>query len=247
MNKLAREMLERGFVVKSDGSKQELHSNTSQEQAEFLIKQVRAVDATRTLEVGLAFGVSALCISEEVGRKQNGKHYAIDPFQAECWDNAGLRHLKEAGLSHVCEYLNQTAEKALPALSAQGEVLDFVYIDAGKRMDDTIIYARYAAEMLKVGGRIAFDDACYPGIRKALRYLVQQPQFRVVEIHAPLPISGVRKLAGSLIRALPLPKKSLFFANELLVPDEQLGIAGECVVVEKISDEHPDWKWHQLF
>jgi predicted O-methyltransferase YrrM len=52
--------------------------------------------AERTIEVGLALGMSALFLCQAV-LDRGGRHVAIDPLQAESWNGAGLRTLREAG------------------------------------------------------------------------------------------------------------------------------------------------------
>jgi hypothetical protein len=50
----------------------------------------------RTLEVGLAYGGSALAIAathQELGHAGTGPHTVFDPFQADGWDNAALAAL----------------------------------------------------------------------------------------------------------------------------------------------------------
>src|SRR3712207_365400 len=48
-----------------------------------------AEGATRTIEVGLALGISTFCLCQAVLRR-GGRHVAVDPFQRESWNAAGL-------------------------------------------------------------------------------------------------------------------------------------------------------------
>ena len=196
MNKLACEILEQGSVRHPDGHEIPLHSNTSLGQGEFLVRQIREIGANVTLEIGLAYGISALFICDEIHQSPGAKHYAIDPYQlTDSWSGLGLEHLTRAGLRDVCDFRNDLAENVLPQLAQDGVQLDFAYVDAGKRMDNVLIYTHYLTRMSRIGGRIAYDDVCYPGIRKALRYLVQQKHFRVAATWSPSSPSLSRRMA----------------------------------------------------
>lgn len=246
MNELAGEILRRGTVEGSDGVFLPLHSHTSPEQCEFLVHQVVSTHAVVTIEVGLAYGISALCICDAIRNRPGALHHVIDPFQlTESWHGLGLKNLERAGLTNVTKFYPESAQSCLARLASSGLQVDFAYIDAGKRMDDILIFTHFIGQMLRVGGRIAFDDVCFPGIRKALRYLVQEPQFRVVDVFQPYEATKTRRSAHALAGLVPGAKK--LFAPELLSPDQELNIAGRCVVLEKVSDDDGDWQWHPDF
>ena len=246
MNSFALEILNRGTVETSAGEFVPLHSNTSPEQAEFLVDQIRHIQAAVSIEIGLAYGISALCISDAIRDRPAARHHVIDPFQlTESWNGLGLKNLERAGLRNLCEFYPEPAQTCLARLVTQGLKIDFAYIDAGKRMDDILIFTHFISQMLRVGGRIAYDDVCFPGIRKALRYLVQEPQFRVVAVFQAEPVTLKRQAVHRL--ATLIPGADQLFAPELLQTNHQLGISGRCVVLEKVSDESGDWQWHPEF
>lgn len=246
MNSVARDILTRGTVEDENGQFLELHSNTSLEQAEFLVEQVQQIKATITVEVGLAYGISALCICDAIRERPGARHHVIDPFQlTESWRGIGLKNIARAGLQDLCTFYPEPAQTCLARLATQGLKIDFAYIDAGKRMDDILIFTHFISQMLRVGGRIAYDDVCFPGIRKALRYLSQEPQFRVAAVFQADPVTLKRQAVHRL--ATLIPGADHLFAPELLQTDQQLGISGRCVVLEKVSDESGDWQWHPEF
>ncbi len=237
------EIVKRGYVETADGRRLPLHSATSFEQCEFIQQQMQSVGAAKTLEVGLAYGISALAICQELQGTVGGRHIAIDPWQkTECWHSVGLENLRRAGFETLVDFFDESAEQCLPKLAAAGVCLDFAYIDAGKRLDDTLIYSSYVMRMLRVGGRVVFDDAQFPGIRAALRYLVQDPRYRCVATLNPDGRSWRRSSAEALVRHLPLANR--LAAPDILMSDRELGIAGHCVVLEKVADTEADWKWH---
>jgi predicted O-methyltransferase YrrM len=246
VNELAVRMLTSGFLQDRHDRDVPLHSHTSLGQAEFLIQQLRSIDASTTLEIGLAYGISALCIADEIKGKPNARHYVIDPFQnSTYWSGLGLLNLERAGLRSIVDFREDLAQMVLPQLIQDGVRIDFAYVDAGKRMDDTLLFSHFLQQLVRVGGLIAFDDLSFPGIRKALRYILQQEHFQLKAVFGDQPVTATRKLASSLVRGLP--GGSRIFAPELLLPDSELGIATNCVVIEKIAEPAVKWDWHPFF
>ncbi|MFM7168237.1 MAG: O-methyltransferase [Planctomycetaceae bacterium] len=243
---LWRQIIRRGWVETEDGRRLPLHSATSEAQCCFIQEQMRAVQAVRTLEIGLAYGLSALAICQELQGLPGARHIVIDPWQrTESWHGAGLENLHRAGVLNLVDFHESSAEMCLPKLASLNHSIDFAYIDAGKRLDDTIVYFAYILRMLRTGGRVVFDDAQFPGIRTALRYIVQDGRIRVVGCMNPDGASFRRRMAELLLRHLPGAARLI--SKEILRSDRELGIAGNCVVVEKVSDDEADWKWHPRF
>jgi predicted O-methyltransferase YrrM len=198
------------------------------------------------LEIGLAYGISALCIAESIRHQPGARHIVIDPFQnSESWQGVGLLNLQRAGLDSVIDFREEPAQMALPKLISEGVQIDFAYIDAGKRMDDILIFVHFLGRLLRVGGLIAFDDLTFPGIRKALRYVVQQDHFKTTAEFGSQRPSMLRRSISYF--ALRMPKGDRLFAPELLRPDEAFGVSGNCVVLDKIAEPAEGWQWHTLF
>jgi predicted O-methyltransferase YrrM len=238
-----RNLMKDGFSTTATGVTVPLHSGTSFAQCEFIVKQLEAINAKTTLEIGLAFGFSALAICDYHSRRGQGLHHIIDPFQnTESWHGLGLQHLNSCHFASVYAFIEEDAELSLPKLLQRGVKLDMAYIDAGKRMDDILLYSNYILAMLNVGGRIVFDDVCFPGVRSALRYLVQDKRVRVVDGFGEQKSSIIRKIASGTLPFLDLTKRIL--SNSLQLSDKNLKINHSCVVVEKISPDTKDWQWH---
>lgn len=239
------DLIARGEVETADGRRLPLHSGTSLSQCQFIQEQLRAVNARVTLEIGLAYGLSAIAICDKLRGKAGALHHVIDPFQnTASWDGVGLENLRRNGLQDHFKFYCQTAEECLPSLASSGLQLDFAYIDAGKRLDDTLVYSTYVMKMLRVGGRVVFDDAGFPGIRQALRYLSQDIRYRVVASQGPDGFSWRRRI---LELAASVPGAGRVLSPELMRSSRSLQVAAHCVVLEKVSDAEPDWKWHPQF
>lgn len=246
MNELAEAILSSGFMEDSAGCQIPLHSHTSKEQAEFLETQVRSINAVTTLEIGLAYGISALCIAEAIRHTPCARHIVIDPFQnTSSWEGLGLWNLERAGLGELIDFREGYAQDVLPKLILENVQVDFAYIDAGKRMDDILIFSYFLERLLRVGGLVAFDDLAFPGIRKALRYILQQDHFQLKASFDIQPTSIIRRSISGVVRRLPRGER--IFAPELLLSDAELGIAASCVVIEKVAEPKSDWSWHPLF
>jgi predicted O-methyltransferase YrrM len=90
--------------------------------------------AERTIEVGLALGMSALFLCHAV-LAGGGRHVAIDPFQLESWNGAGLRTLREAGVDELVEVIEEESQLALPRLVGEGRAFDLAFVDGDHRFE----------------------------------------------------------------------------------------------------------------
>lgn len=104
-------------VARSDGTAHNLFPvAVSAAEGEALREWVTREGATRTVEVGLGYGISALFICE--GLLTNGdtaaRHVAIDPHQATRFANCGLQFIDEAGLAALVEYWAEESQTVLP-------------------------------------------------------------------------------------------------------------------------------------
>ena len=69
------------------------------------------------IEIGLAYGVSALAIAEAlVSVGSSGPYLIIDAFQQEQFHDAGWRAIERAGLVHLASLLRERSQHALPRL-----------------------------------------------------------------------------------------------------------------------------------
>ena len=128
----------------------------------------------KTLEVGLLFATSALCItstSAEYGIAESHRHHAIDPFQTEHWDNIGRRVLRDAGLLDAVEIHEELSCFALPAICKEGHRFDLIYIDGSHIFEDVFIDVYYAWQLLNVGGVMLLDDCTDAHVAKVIRFV----------------------------------------------------------------------------
>ena len=113
MNPVLKRILETGYVKSADGELVKLHSNISPEEGEFLQQIIEEVKPKVSLEIGLAFGISALFICDALTKVQASRHIIIEPY-----DWGGLNNLKEAGYEQLIELHSLPSFRALPRLEA---------------------------------------------------------------------------------------------------------------------------------
>jgi len=162
-----------------------LHSAVSEKDGMFLYQLIVDSKFTRTLEVGLAFGISAMymCLAHSRGESE-GTHTAIDPNQSkERWSNVGLDNLTRAGLHTHMQHISEASETVLPRLVQQGQVFDLIFIDGNHSFEHVFVDAFYSERLLKEGGILYFDDNNWPGVHKAISYFYRNRShvFEIIE------------------------------------------------------------------
>jgi predicted O-methyltransferase YrrM len=123
----------------------------------------------RTIEVGLALGISALWFCQAVAER-GGRHVAVDPFQEESWHGAGLRTLREGGVGELVDVIEEESQLALPRLVSEGRGFDFAFVDGDHRFEGVFLDLYYMTRLVRPGGLIAIDDMWMPSIRMAVAY-----------------------------------------------------------------------------
>jgi predicted O-methyltransferase YrrM len=131
--------------------------------------------AGTVIEVGLAYGSSALAIGEALaaGAEQPGgtpRHVVIDPFQRDAYHDVGWNLMIRAGLDRIAELIRQPSSEALPRLLAEGVVADAAFVDGSHRFHEVFVDLYYLRKIVKPGGLIVLDDDWAPSIRTAVRY-----------------------------------------------------------------------------
>jgi predicted O-methyltransferase YrrM len=161
----------RGNVENEDGGVIELipHS-VERAKGEALRDLAIAEGASRTIEVGLALGMSALFFAQAV-LQTGGRHTAIDPFQRESWKGAGLRTLREAGVEDLVEVIEEESQLALPRLVAEAREFDFAFVDGDHRFEGVFLDLYFMTRLVKPGGLVVVDDMWMPAVRTAVAYI----------------------------------------------------------------------------
>lgn len=136
------------------------------------------------IEVGLAYGSSALAIGEALcsmgGRDVS--HIVIDPFQATAYDYVGWDALNAAGLAAQTTFIAEASSIVLARLAAEGLTADAAFVDGSHRFHEVFVDLYFLRKLVRPGGLIVLDDAASPSVAAALRYFDLNLGWRPVSI-----------------------------------------------------------------
>lgn len=177
---------------------------------ECLNRLARAEKATRTIETGLCLGFSALAFLEAGCAIDDHVHVAIDPFESSVWGNAGIRAVREAGLSNRFEFFEEPSQLVLPSLLRDGRGFDMGFIDGNHRFEHAFIDLYYLSRLVRPGGLIVVDDADMAPVGLAVSYFLTNMGCRSVLMDPGtgdlVDSTGLRPVVGgSRLTALRLP------------------------------------------
>ena len=127
---------------------------------EFLAKH----KITRTLEIGLGEGASAMAILTATGTM----HTAIDSL---IYCTKGPGNLKKIGCFERLRLLKSLSHIALPKLCDVEEQFQFTFIAGGCRFEDFFIDFAYASHLTEMGGFIMMPDKELPAMPAMIKYI----------------------------------------------------------------------------
>lgn len=142
---------------------------------------VRELALTRTLETGMAYGLSTLAISGVHEARGVGWHIAIDPYQSSDWGGIGVLNLRRAGLGDRVHVIEARSDEALPRLRDEGVRIDFALIDGLHLFDATLVDFFHADRMLDMGGVVVFHDTWMPAVAQAAAFVRANRAYEPVE------------------------------------------------------------------
>src|SRR5688500_14296663 len=127
--------------------------------------------ATSVIEVGLAYGASALAIAEALVSMYDTKsrHVIIDAYQDQFGD-AGWEALVSAGLTGICTLLRERSLLALPQLMHDGFIADAAFVDGSHIFHNVFVDLSYLRHLVRPGGLVILDDCDWPSVATAARY-----------------------------------------------------------------------------
>ncbi|MBD1868260.1 class I SAM-dependent methyltransferase [Cyanobacteria bacterium FACHB-471] len=129
------------------------------EQGQFMSLLVQLMGATKTLEVGVFTGYSALSVA--LALPENGQVVACDV--SEEFTAIARRYWEMAGVTDKIDLRIAPAVETLDQLLAEGqaETFDFAFIDADKSNYET--YYERALHLVRPGGLILIDNVLWSG------------------------------------------------------------------------------------
>ncbi len=148
-----------------------------------LLRDLLVSEGVETIvEIGLAYGSSALAIGEALlstpGRRP--LHVIIDPFQETVWSNVGWELIRSAGLDATSRLVLQPSSQALPGLVEQGFTADAAFVDGSHLFHEVFTDLYFLRKIVRPGGVVVLDDYWWPSVRTAVRYFESNMGWLVV-------------------------------------------------------------------
>jgi predicted O-methyltransferase YrrM len=136
------------------------------------------------IEIGLAYGRSALAIGEALVAVDAGRplHVIVDPLQVTEWANVGWELLRSAGLDAIARLLLQPSSVALPRLAAEGLTADAAFVDGSHRFHEVVVDLYFLRKLVRPGGVVVLDDYRWPSVRTAAGYFETNLGWRVISL-----------------------------------------------------------------
>jgi predicted O-methyltransferase YrrM len=145
------------------------------------------------IEIGLAYGSSALAIGEALVLlgAQEATHVVIDPHQ-DAFHDAGWNAITAADLGDICTLLAERSQFALPRLATQGFVADAAFVDGSHIFHRAFVDLAFLHELVRPGGLIVLDDCQWPAVATATRYFELNVGWRPVVTRASTRLRAFR-------------------------------------------------------
>jgi predicted O-methyltransferase YrrM len=219
-------------------------TSVSGKEGELIQSVIKRIKAEKSVEIGLAFGVSALYICDALEKNKETKHYVIDPFQYD--ENApwaggvGLFNLKKAGFESIVSFIAQPSHLALAGLENANEKVDFAFIDGCHTFDHAIVDFFMIDKILKVGGVIVFDDTNWESLTKVCSFVMSNRNYRVYDyIKDGQSTSWKRNLLQGLVKFLGRVPKLKNYIKQSQFELQKITEGGSLVLQKKGEDIAP--------
>ncbi|MDP8948944.1 MAG: class I SAM-dependent methyltransferase [Actinomycetota bacterium] len=174
-------------VARSDGTPHDLFPvAASAAEGEALRGWVIKEGATRTIEIGLGYGISALHVCEGLlaNAGPTARHVVVDPYQATRFSDCGLQLLEEAGVAGLVKHHAEESQIALPRFLSEGRSFDFAFVDGNHRFDGVFVDLYYLGRLVRPGGIVFVDDYQLPAIARAASFFQRNLGWMLEEVSA---------------------------------------------------------------
>ena len=182
-NSLIEKIYDSGNVRSAEGEKIPIYpwgipAELGQQLHDFILEN----GLEKSLEIGLAYGLSALFICEAHRRRQKGIHIAIDPAQTSNFSQSALYQIKQANLQPYFKHVESPDYHALPELHRGNQTFDFIFIDGLHLFDYVLLDFFYADLLLENKGYIAFDDSTLPGVTPVIDFVGTNRNYKRIDV-----------------------------------------------------------------
>lgn len=180
LNPTLQEIFDTGHVRDAEGNEYEAFPTAiNRDEGTAIYETIVKNRATRTLEIGLGFGVSTLFICQALEDLGGGRHIGLDPFQIEGYHDVGLANVERAGYGAMFTFHKHFSQDLLPQFLINGDKFDFILIDGHHTFEQIMLDFYYSEKIIEVGGLIMFHDVVYPSVRKALTFILRNLNFEL--------------------------------------------------------------------
>jgi cephalosporin hydroxylase len=168
-------MFESRVVETIDGTIVPFEAGSTVNNIQIIRQLVMAMRPTRTLEIGLAHGASALTFLTSLREINTGGgdflHAAIDPYQRSVWKSAALHAVEVDGFRDHFQFYDEESSVALARLCDEQREFQVIYIDGSHLFEDVFLDFAFSARLLPIGGICLFDDCSDRHVQKVIRFI----------------------------------------------------------------------------
>jgi predicted O-methyltransferase YrrM len=137
-----------------------------------VLRDLLLAERPRTvIEIGLAYGSSALAIAEALVAVHGpeARHLILDAYQ-QLFHGSGWAAITGAGLGGLCALVQERSQIALPRLLSEGFTADAAFVDGSHIFHNVFVDLFYLRELVRPGGLVILDDCNFPSVATAVRY-----------------------------------------------------------------------------
>ena len=145
------------------------------------------------IEIGLAYGSSALAIAEALaaGGSSETRHVIIDAYQKQ-FHGSGWAAIAGAGLAGLCSLVEERSQIVLPRLLGDGFVADAAFVDGSHIFHNVFADLFYLRELVRPGGLVILDDCNHLSVATAARYFELNTGWQPEPIEQPTRLRAYR-------------------------------------------------------
>ena len=181
---ILKKLYESKELVDGNGKKHTIQGLTTINSIKLIREIILNEKPSSTLEIGLAYGGSALTFLSTLKEinSEDFFHIAIDPFQKEYYGDLACQLICEAKLQDHFKILRNKSYLEMVNLIKSKSKFDLIYIDGSHLFDEVFLDLFYSTILLNVNGIVLFDDCVDPDVKKVINFLENNCKSHYVEI-----------------------------------------------------------------
>ena len=201
MNEVIQKVVQRGHVTDREGNQKLLAGAVTEGEANYLYDLICHEGLKRTLETGVANGLSTLAMTLAV-KSIDGHHIGIDPCQATDHNETALVLLEEFNVDKYFTLMDGPAHTEMPKLMDNESKFDLIFIDGMHLFDYKLVDVFLADMVLRDGGWLLLHDLLIPSVKKTLRYLLRHRDYEMIMTPDLRPTAArrARYVAGAFLK-----------------------------------------------